>query len=66
MAQKLLHLDITHKKSETPSQKIFFQVQTRRLADTFECLNSSLAQSTEKNVFCSFSEECKKYVLLSY
>ena len=33
-----------HKKSATPNQKIFFQVQTRRLADPFESFNSSLAQ----------------------
>jgi len=40
--------DITHKKSATPNQKIFFQVQSRRLSDLFEPLNSSLAQSAEE------------------
>jgi len=40
--------DITHKKSVTPNQKNFFRVQTRRLADPFEPLNSSLAQSAEE------------------
>jgi len=34
-------------KSATPNQKNFFRVQSRRLADLFEPLNSSLAQSTE-------------------
>jgi len=32
----------------TPNQKIFFQVQSTRLADPFEPLNSSLAQSAEE------------------
>jgi len=31
MAQKLLHLDITHKKSETPSQKISFECRLEDL-----------------------------------
>jgi len=35
-------------KNPHPSTKNFFQVQTRRLADPFEPLNSSLAQSAEK------------------
>jgi len=48
MTPKLLHLYVTHIKSATPDQKIFFQVQTRRLADPFEPLNSSLAQSAEE------------------
>jgi len=34
-------------KSATSNQKIFFQVQTRRLAESFEGLNSSLAQLAE-------------------
>jgi len=32
----------------TPNQKIFFQVQSTRLADPFEPLNSSLAQRAEE------------------
>jgi len=32
----------------TPNQKIFFQVISTRLADLFEPLNSSLAQSAEE------------------
>ena len=31
-----------------PQPKIFFQVQSTRLADPFEPLNSSLAQSVEE------------------
>jgi len=31
-----------------PSKKIFFQVQSTRLADPFEPLNSSLAQLAEE------------------
>jgi len=31
-----------------PGKKIFFQVQSIRLADPFELLNSSLAQSAEE------------------
>ena len=37
--------DVTHKKSTPPNQKIFFRVQTRRLATSFEPLNSSLPLS---------------------
>jgi len=40
--------DVTHKKSTTPDQKKIFLVHTRRLADLFEPLNSSLAQSAEE------------------
>jgi len=35
-------------KNPDPNQKIFFRVQSRRLADAFEPLNSSLAQSAEE------------------
>jgi len=48
MTPKLLTYDVTHKKSAPPKQKIFFQVQSTRLADPFELLNSSLAQSAEE------------------
>jgi len=37
--------DATHKKSANPNQKKFFRVQSRRLSDPFEPLNSS--QSAE-------------------
>jgi len=40
--------DVTHKKSATPNQKFFFQVQKSRLAKSFERLNSTLAQSAEE------------------
>jgi len=40
--------DVIHKKSVTPNQKNFFRVQTRRLAESFEGLNSSLAQLAEE------------------
>jgi len=48
MAQKPLTYDVTHKKSRNPNQKCFFQVQTRRLAESFDGLNSSPAQSTKE------------------
>jgi len=35
-------------KTRTPQAKNFFQVQSTRLADPFEPLNSSLAQSAEE------------------
>jgi len=40
--------DVTHKKPTPPNQKIFFRVQSTRLADLFELLNSSLAQLAEE------------------
>jgi len=36
------------KNPQPPTKKIFFQVQSTRLADPFEPLNSSLAQSAEE------------------
>jgi len=39
----MMSLTLT-KKSTTPNQKNVFQVQTRILAESFEGLNSSLAQ----------------------
>jgi len=48
MAPKLLHL-WRHSQNICDTQpKKFFWVQTRRLADPFEPLNSSLAQSAEE------------------
>jgi len=35
------------KNPQPPNQKVFFRVLTRRLADLFESLNSSLAQFAE-------------------
>jgi len=35
--------DFTYKKYETLYQKKFFSLQTTRLAESFECLHSSLA-----------------------
>jgi len=50
MTQKLQYFtnDVTHKKSVTPNQNIFFQVPTRRLANPFEPFNSSVLQSAEE------------------
>jgi len=48
MTQELLHLWRQSQKNRTPQPKTFFRVQTRRLADPFEPLNSSLAQSAEE------------------
>jgi len=39
--------DVTHKKFATSTKNIFL-VHTRRLADAFESLNSSLVQSAEE------------------
>jgi len=39
---------MTSVKSAHPNQKIFFRVQSTRLADPFEPLSSSLAQSAEE------------------
>ena len=36
------------KKKPHPQEKIFFRVQSTRLADPFESLNSSLAQWAEE------------------
>jgi len=46
MTPKLLHLWRQSQKIRTPQK--FFQVQSTRLADPFEPLNSSLAQSAEE------------------
>ena len=48
MTLKLLHLWRQSQKIRTPNQKIFFWVQSTRLADPFELLNSSLVQSVEE------------------
>jgi len=48
MTPKLLHLRRQSQKILIPNQKIFFQVQSIRLADPFQPLNSSLAQSAEE------------------
>jgi len=42
MAQKLLHLWGHSQKIHNPQPKNFFRVQTRRLAESLEGLNSSL------------------------
>jgi len=47
MAQKLLHYDVTHKKSATPNQKNFFECRQEDVPN-FEVLNSSLTQSGEE------------------
>jgi len=48
MVKTYFTYDVSHKKSTTLNQKNFFRVQTRRLAKSFEGLNSSLAQSAEE------------------
>jgi len=48
MAQKLFHLWRHSQKIHNPQPKNLFQVQSRRLAESFEGLNSSLAQSVEE------------------
>jgi len=48
VAEKSSTYDVTHKKTTPPRQKNFFRVQSTRLADPFELLNSSLAQSAEE------------------
>jgi len=48
MTLKLLYLWRHSQKIRTPNQKFFFQVQSTRLADPFEPLNNSLAQSAEE------------------
>jgi len=48
MALKLLHLWRQSQKIHILQPKIFFRVQCTRLADPFEPLNSSLAQSAEE------------------
>jgi len=48
MIPKLLHLDVSHKKSVLPNQNVFFRVRSTRLADSFEPLNSSLVQLAEE------------------
>jgi len=42
-----LTYDVTHKKTETQNQKFFIALQTQRLAESFEGLNSFLVQSTK-------------------
>jgi len=48
MTLKLLNLQRQSQKIRTPTKKIFFRVQSTRLVDLFEPLNSSLAQSAEE------------------
>jgi len=47
-APKTTSLMTSLTKNLQPPTKNFFQVQTRRLVDPFEPLNSSLAQSAEE------------------
>jgi len=48
MAQKVLHFITSLTKNPQPPPKKFFKVQSRRLSNPFEPLNSSLAQSAEE------------------
>jgi len=47
-AKKSSTCDVTHKNNALTKQKNFFRVQSTRLADPFELLNSSLAQWAEE------------------
>jgi len=53
---KLLMTSVT--KNPHPQPKIFFRVQSTRLADPFEPLNSSLVQSAEELGCCKATENC--------
>jgi len=46
--QNYVTYDNSHKKPAPPNQKNCFRVQSTRLADPFEPLNSSLTQSAEE------------------
>jgi len=48
MTPKLLHLQRQSQKICTSQPKNFFRVQSTRLANPFEPLNSSLAQSAKE------------------
>ena len=48
MAKKSSTYDVTYKKTRNPQAKNFFRVQSTRLVDLFEPLNSCLAQSAEE------------------
>ena len=48
MTPKLLYLWRQSQKIYTPNPQKFFRVQSARLADPFEPLNSSLAQMAEE------------------
>jgi len=48
--------DVTHKKTETQNQ-IFFSLWTRRLAESLEGLNSSLAQFTGELWNCKVAQK---------
>jgi len=42
---KISTYDVTHKKPATPKQKIFFQVQARRLAASFDASDRSVTRT---------------------
>jgi len=47
-SQKHLHLWRSHPKTPTKHENFFFSISTRRLAESVEGLNSSLAQSPDE------------------
>jgi len=51
-AKTTLLYDVTHKNSRTQNQKSFFSMWIRRIAKSFEGLNSFLAQSAEELWTC--------------
>jgi len=42
---RVLHYDVTHKEPARPKQKIFFRVQTRRLAASFDASTRSVTRT---------------------
>jgi len=45
VAQKSSTYDVTHKKTHSPQAKIFFQMQTRRFATSFETFIGSVERT---------------------
>jgi len=48
VAKKSSTYDVTHKKTAPPKQKFLFRLQSTRLADPFQPVNSSLAQCAQE------------------
>jgi len=68
VAKKSSTYDVTHKKKRTPKQKIFFRVQSTRLADPFELSSAIgggarvLVRQPKTAVF--FCENCRNQAAL--
>jgi len=59
MRENLPHYDFTH-KNPNPRLKNFFQIQTRRLPESADYLNSSLAQPVGELWNCKVAEHFAK------